>query len=121
MLLVLQQNMLLGEAAESPPVFAGEIPNLTLIKGVPMKARDFSGYFTSADAFSIADDLPDGVSFLASGVMKGTPTEAGTFPVVVRAHNDYGSTDSNAFTIRVKPRTRRANRFAFGKFSRRIS
>ncbi len=107
------------------PTFNGPaIAGLLLIEGVAMAARDFSSLFISSEAMAFAADgaLPAGVSMLADGRMVGTPRARGTFEAVsITAHTESGSAESNEFTIRVVARTRRANRFAFGKFSRRIS
>ena len=47
--------------------------------------------------------LPAGVTLLSSGVFSGTPTQLGTFQIVVTAANGIGSNATEDFTLTVDP------------------
>jgi uncharacterized delta-60 repeat protein len=67
----------------------------------------FSHTFTANVAtleYSMAGNLPPGVAWNAfSGVLSGVPTEAGEFPLVVRARNSLGWGPAQNFTLAVSP------------------
>jgi hypothetical protein len=68
----------------------------------------YAGYTITADnsptSYS-ATGLPAGMSCAAgTGVISGTPTETGTFPVIIRATNGSG-TGSSSFSLTVTPPT----------------
>jgi uncharacterized delta-60 repeat protein len=53
---------------------------------------------------TVSGNLPPGLTFDGtSGTLKGTPTEAGTFPVTFRVTDDRGCTFSITETITIKP------------------
>ncbi|WP_395245482.1 putative Ig domain-containing protein [Agromyces sp. MMS24-K17] len=59
---------------------------------------------TGAASYSVTGTLPPGVSFIAaSGVLSGTPTVAGSYPVTFTATNSVGFGVDRAFTLVVQP------------------
>jgi hypothetical protein len=55
---------------------------------------------TPAPTVTESGDLPNGVSF-AGGVLSGTPTQDGSYPVTFTAHNGAGSDAVQSFTLDV--------------------
>ena len=55
---------------------------------------------TPAPTVTESGDLPNGVSF-AGGVLSGTPTQDGSYPVTFTAHNGVGSDAVQSFTLTV--------------------
>ena len=68
----------------------------------------YSTTFTASDAvgvvsFSTTSVLPAGMTLSVAGVLAGTPTQAGTFPVTVTATDDSsGCAGSRAYTLTVQ-------------------
>lgn len=59
---------------------------------------------TAPYSFAIgAGTLPSGLSLNAAGVLSGTPTAAGSFPVTVTATDANGFTGSQSYTLAVAP------------------
>ncbi len=59
---------------------------------------------TAPYGFAIgAGTLPPGLSFNAAGVMSGTPTTAGSFPITVTVTDANGFTGSQGYTLAVAP------------------
>ena len=54
-----------------------------------------------APQFSEVGTLPPGVTLSAGGVLSGTPTRSGSFPITVTAHNSSGADAHQAFTLTV--------------------
>ncbi|TDX32379.1 putative Ig domain-containing protein [Modicisalibacter xianhensis] len=62
-----------------------------------IELASFASYFTDPDGDSLtlsAEGLPDGLSVDGEGVITGTPTEAGSFEVVIRATDAGGLSDT---------------------------
>ena len=72
----------------------------TFVKGHP-------GSFTAKatgypnPTFSKAGALPGGVTLSSAGIMAGTPTATGTFPITITATNGVGSPATQSFTLKV--------------------
>jgi hypothetical protein len=65
-----------------------------------------NGYGNGTDlAFLPAGALPPGISVLATGLMSGTPTTAGTYTFAVTAMDTDGNSDAATFTLEVKGNT----------------
>jgi hypothetical protein len=57
-----------------------------------------------APTFTETGTLPTGVLLnMSTGVLGGTPTVSGTFPIVITAHNGVGTDATLNFTLRVNP------------------
>ena len=52
-------------------------------------------------AFSLAGTLPSGMTLSAAGVLSGTPTESGGFPITVTATDFNGCSGSNSYTLTI--------------------
>lgn len=89
-----------GDAIE----FVGTIPDLEGQDTVVFTDYDVSPHFKGSDTpftYSIqSGPLPTGLN-LTAGVITGTPTQTGTFPIVVRGidNTDSDFADSNSFDI----------------------
>jgi hypothetical protein len=89
-------------AFAQPPLFAGAIPSQSYARNVTIPTFAAGSYFQGATSYAIVGTLPAGLSIdSTTGVISGTPVEAIVQPLVVRATNSDGSTDSNLFTISV--------------------
>jgi hypothetical protein len=100
-LLALLQNNLLEDAAEVPPVFLGDIPNISRTFGTGSHAYDLGAYFSLADSYAIAPSIEAGWSFdTNTGELVVDTDGLGTFgPFTVTASNANGDTDSNEFSV----------------------
>ena len=73
--------------------------------GTPLVAANFT--FTQSGAiggatFTTASTLPAGVTLTAAGVLTGTPTQGGAFPIVVTVTDGNGCTGTNpAYTLTI--------------------
>jgi hypothetical protein len=73
--------------------------------GTPLPAANFT--FTQSGAiggatFTTASTLPTGVSLTTAGVLTGTPTQGGSFPIVVTVTDGNGCTGTNpAYTLTI--------------------
>jgi hypothetical protein len=56
---------------------------------------------TPAPAFSETGTLPTGVTLTSTGVLWGTPTQNGVFPVTITASNGIGTPVTQSFTLTV--------------------
>jgi hypothetical protein len=69
--------------------------------------EDSAGSFTFTatgypdPTFTEDGTLPDGVTLNSDGVLSGTPSESGSFPITVTADNGVGSDATQAFTLDV--------------------
>lgn len=90
-------------ASVTPVTFTGTIGSLSGTKGLPLNSTNITGYFWGSLTpfiYNIQSGvLPNGV-VLNNGVLQGTPTITGTFPITVRA-TDTGSNvaTSNEFSL----------------------
>ncbi len=94
------------------PTVATPLPDLAAIVGAPLTASMAPGSFGDADipdsvTLSVAaatGTLPSWLSFNPqSGTFSGTPTEAGTFTIVVTATDEDGISVSDSFEFVVAP------------------
>jgi len=63
-----------------------------------------SGVFGQPPLYALdpATQLPPGLAFdTVTGVLSGTPTTAGSYPIVIRRSNTFGETASQSFTLTV--------------------
>jgi hypothetical protein len=92
--------------AEVPPVM-GNVPDQTYTSGSAITNLNISNYVTLTNgdvitAYTLTGALPTGLSFNSTtGVLSGTPTQAGTFPMSVTATDNDGASNSDSFTITV--------------------
>jgi len=99
-----------GTAAFSLSIAA---PVITLTPAVLSDATGGSNYnevFTASGGiaphtFSLSGTLPDGVALSGSGVLSGTPTESGSFPINVTAEDAGGYTGTTGYTLVVNAPT----------------
>jgi endonuclease/exonuclease/phosphatase family metal-dependent hydrolase len=87
--------------SDHDPVLIGLSPGVAAtIGGVPPSGTAGTPYsftFTSTGSVTpVAGSLPPGLALSPSGVISGTPTEAGDFSFTVRAINPFGSADHGA-------------------------
>jgi autotransporter-associated beta strand protein len=88
------------QADVAPPVLAGAA-GATAVRGYPLVYQIEAS--NSPTAYTLTGALPLGVVFnAATGLISGTPEEAGVFPVTVGATNGGGSA-SRAITLVAKP------------------
>ena len=83
-----------------PPTITSA-PNATFIEGAP---SSFTPTATGYPIPIISEDgaLPSGVTYTSAGI-SGTPTERGTFPITLTAHNGVGTAFAQSFTLTVVP------------------
>lgn len=83
-----------------PPVFGGQIP-----QGATLNQPYTFTFAVSGSApitLSMTGTLPPGLKFNASsGVLSGTPTALGSFPIVVNAVNGVGQSVTQNFVVHV--------------------
>lgn len=91
--------------AGSAPVM-GDVPNQTATAGSAF-SLNVASYVTQTNgdaisAYTLSGALPTGLSFNGStGVLSGTPTQAGAFNLSVTATDSDGVSNSDAFTLTV--------------------
>jgi hypothetical protein len=104
MLLALQLNNLLAEAAPQVPVLLGSIPNLSAAYDSGTHQYDLSVYFNGATSYAIDPAVEAGWSFnTGTGVLTIDTDAESTFgPYTVTATNDNGDRESNEFTVSVR-------------------
>lgn len=87
-----------GRTASLEPILSSPLNDLILPVGLFAKVLDLGHGFSGSDlVFSLApssEALPEGLDFDSTAVLSGTPTEAVTKNLVVRAKNSKGSTDA---------------------------
>ncbi len=77
----------------------------SIAAGTPLPAGNFT--FTQSGSiggatFTTASTLPTGVSLTTAGVLTGTPTQGGSFPIVVTVTDGNGCTGTNpAYTLTI--------------------
>ena len=95
-----------GDTTQDYTVHVGTAPAVTNVLFAPDTAVEDKSYeqalpFSGADlSYTTTGTLPDGLKIVA-GKLTGTPTESGTFNVVVTAHNTWGDAPL-ALTLHVK-------------------
>ena len=85
---------------DAPPSITSPT-SATFIKGSPSSFTPTATGFP-APTITESGSLPAGVSF-AGGVLSGTPTQAGTFPITLTASNGIGVDVTQSFTLTVVP------------------
>ncbi|MGD1924405.1 MAG: putative Ig domain-containing protein [Paracoccaceae bacterium] len=91
--------------ANTAPVAAGALPDLTLERDVTIAATDLSSDFSdSGDTMSFAaDGLPTGLSLSGAGILTGTPIAQVSGQIVtITATDSIGQTAQSAFQITVQ-------------------
>lgn len=93
----------LPEAADTPPVFSGTIPDIERNQNSGEYQVNLGAYFSGATSYSISPAVEAGWTFdTGTGVLAVQTTGAGEFgPYVVTGTNAAGSDDSNAFGVTV--------------------
>lgn len=96
------------EEVAQAPVFSGTIANISRLYDTGIHSYALGAYFSGAASYAIAPAVQTGWSFnVSTGELTIDTDEADTFgPFTVTATNDEGSSDSNAFTVRVYQGTR---------------
>ncbi len=105
-----------GDNTSDPVTFTITItcPNITVNKPATTTATvgtAFSQTFTQSGAvgtatFTTSSTLPAGLSLSTTGVLSGTPTQSGTFPIVVSVTDSNGCTGvSSTYTLVVSCQT----------------
>lgn len=93
-----------GGAPVTIPVFSGVIPDMEFPEDSAIPNTNTAQYFTtggSVETYS-ATGLPEGLVISGvGGVISGTPTTVGNYPVTVTGTNSAGSAVSNTFTITI--------------------
>lgn len=82
----------------APPRFTNS-PSTTFTFGSPGSFQ-FTATGQPTPSYSTASPLPTGVTLSGSGLLSGTPTQSGSFPLTVAASNAGGSSTQN-FTLTV--------------------
>jgi hypothetical protein len=95
-----------------PPVLLGSIPNLSAAFDTGAHQYELGDYFSGATSYAIAPAVEAGWTFnTTTGQLEIDTDDEGTFgPYTVTATNGNGSTDSNAFTVKVSVSTIRPYR-----------
>lgn len=94
-LAIVASNGVNPNGAHAATLVINEAPTLS---GTPVngaKGQPYSFAFTvdgySAPVVTTTSQLPQGITLSQAGVLSGTPTESGTFPITVTADNGIGS------------------------------
>ena len=70
--------------------------------------------------FSLSGALPNGLSFTTGGVLSGTPTESGSFPITVTATDFNGCAGSRGYTLTINNAPPMSNGLQFYPLARPI-
>ncbi len=96
------------DATQTFTLTVDEAPTITSANNTTF-AEGMAGSFTvtaggyPAPTFSQTGGLPNGVSINSAGVLSGTPTQSGSFPITVTATNGVSSDATQDFTLTVTP------------------
>ncbi len=85
----------------TPPTISEPETSATVTVNTAMTPVTFSATGTPAPTITETDSLPTGVSLSSSGVLSGTPTQSGTYPITVTASNGVSPSASVGFTLHV--------------------
>ncbi|DAB28248.1 MAG: hypothetical protein A2513_06475 [Sulfurimonas sp. RIFOXYD12_FULL_33_39] len=97
-------NIVVTGASLGTPPTMGDIPNQTAITTISYNLN-ISNYVTLTDgdsiiSYTLSGSIPSGLSFnTSSGVLSGTPSQAGTYNYSVIATDKDGSSNSDSFTL----------------------
>jgi uncharacterized repeat protein (TIGR01451 family)/CSLREA domain-containing protein len=69
--------------------------------GVPFSQTFTQSGGIGATTFSTASTLPTGLTLASNGVLSGTPTQSGTFPISVTATDSNGCTGMASYTLTI--------------------
>ncbi len=68
--------------------------------------------FPASFTFSQTGSLPNGVTLSTAGVLSGTPTASGTFPITITVSNGISPNGTQSFTLTVNPAAGSALKFS---------
>ena len=104
---VTASNGVLPNAVQNFTLTVNEAPQITSANSATFTLNNLGSFTVTANgfpaaSFAITGTLPTGVSFNpGTGVLSGTPTSAGTFPLTFEATNVAGSSAVQNFTLSV--------------------
>ncbi len=95
-----------GSVGIQVPIVWTRPPAMQLAVGAPMTPVDMNDYLHQGSPPRVfgqvsSDPLPAGLMLSPSGILSGTPQQAGVNGVVVYARNSLGTVNSPAFRITV--------------------
>lgn len=107
---------------KSSNAFAISVASGLQITGTPSEGKVGTAYsytFTAsggqgARTFSTQSTLPAGLGLSSAGVLSGTPTKAGTYPLVVRVSDANGDSASLSVSVSVKEPATTGGLYAWG-------
>ena len=96
------------DATQTFTLTIDEAPSVTSANNTTI-AEGMAGSFTvtasgyPAPTFSETGPLPNGVSLTSAGVLSGTPTQSGSFPITITATNGVSPDAIQSFTLTATP------------------
>ena len=114
-----------SDATQSFTLTVNEAPSITSANATTFTTGQSNSFTVTATGnpaptFSETGTLPTGVNLNSTtGVLSGTPTASGSFPITMKATNGVGSDDTQSFTLTVNdaPAITSANHTTFTKGS----